>query len=392
MVNLKLLNRRRSIQNFIFVSVCLLLGMQFQSIFSYAVNQTFLGDWLEGFQRLKKKVDISSNNVKEVLQSPSEDNRTLLIISTYHRSGSSLLGDIFNNHPDVMYFYEPLIIIKEFRRNDVTPFRVRQHPYKNKTISHAINVIRNLARCNYTDVAFMNRNWKKLGWVNWFKFLARSRKLASAFNCDHEVETVRITKCGPSITSMTEEMLNQVCTKHKFRVIKTTRLHIEDLLPLLEQHFTTKIIYLIRDPRAVFASRKTLGFGKVNSTVKELCADMLQNFRTAMLMQIPKSVLLIVRYEELVRNFEDVTKKIINFVGLSYSHHITEFLEKVAHGQERSFNDSLFEIYSKQLSTLRKNPESHINKWKKILSKDEIKLIEAECGEYMQILDYSLSS
>ena len=35
-------------------------------------------------------------------------NSSNIIILTYMRSGSTLLGELFRNHPDVFYFYEPL--------------------------------------------------------------------------------------------------------------------------------------------------------------------------------------------------------------------------------------------------------------------------------------------
>ena len=38
-------------------------------------------------------------------------NQTRILIMTHHRSGSSFTGQLFNQHPDVFYMYEPLKIV-----------------------------------------------------------------------------------------------------------------------------------------------------------------------------------------------------------------------------------------------------------------------------------------
>ena len=38
-------------------------------------------------------------------------NKTRVLIMTHHRSGSSFTGELFNQHPDVFYMYEPLKIV-----------------------------------------------------------------------------------------------------------------------------------------------------------------------------------------------------------------------------------------------------------------------------------------
>ena len=42
---------------------------------------------------------------------------TKLILLTYMRSGSSFAGEIFNNHPEVFYVYEPLWATEQYYKN-----------------------------------------------------------------------------------------------------------------------------------------------------------------------------------------------------------------------------------------------------------------------------------
>ena len=46
-------------------------------------------------------------------------NFTAVIILTYMRSGSSLLGDILQQSPEAFYIYEPLHILEFMRREDL---------------------------------------------------------------------------------------------------------------------------------------------------------------------------------------------------------------------------------------------------------------------------------
>ena len=48
----------------------------------------------------------SSSTVGNVQESSSKPKA--VIISAFMRSGSSLVGEVFNNHPDVFYSFEPL--------------------------------------------------------------------------------------------------------------------------------------------------------------------------------------------------------------------------------------------------------------------------------------------
>lgn len=49
----------------------------------------------------------SSKTITENVQKSSEKPKAV-IISAFMRSGSSLVGEVFNSHPDVFYSFEPL--------------------------------------------------------------------------------------------------------------------------------------------------------------------------------------------------------------------------------------------------------------------------------------------
>lgn len=51
-----------------------------------------------------------TNSIKIMAENPqnSSSKPTAVIISAFMRSGSSLVGEVFNSHPDVFYSFEPL--------------------------------------------------------------------------------------------------------------------------------------------------------------------------------------------------------------------------------------------------------------------------------------------
>jgi len=66
------------------------------------------------------------------------------IIITTWRSGSTFLGDILNSHPGNFYHYEPLL--------DYDIIQIRGPPHS----TTAIQVLRNLLNCNFTQLGLLN--------------------------------------------------------------------------------------------------------------------------------------------------------------------------------------------------------------------------------------------
>ena len=56
-----------------------------------------------------KQLDQTSQQLANVLEMGSEENRTVVLLVSDYRSGSSLLGEMFNQNDDVFYLFEPLL-------------------------------------------------------------------------------------------------------------------------------------------------------------------------------------------------------------------------------------------------------------------------------------------
>lgn len=318
--------------------------------------------------------------------------RVNLVIVAYQRSGSTLLGEIFNNHPDVLYVFEPLVMVRGFQDVIHKPWRARSGVGGKRIISQSLRIIKKLFLCDYTDVLEMNKSPE--AWMSRY-FLGRSKALTSAVGCDHDVDTLRVQKCGASVLKLTKDSFEHICKSQQQTVIKTVRLHAADLLPLFKESMDMKLIYLVRDPRAIFASRKRLKKFQTDFTtqVTELCNDMTENYVNTMNVNIDKSNQLLVRYEELVTNLEESTEKILKFAGLSESKNVTRFLKNVARGKGYIFDSKSRAVPAFPalvFSTLRNDPISHIDNWKTTLSKKEVELVESRCADYIRMLGYRI--
>ncbi|XP_063692768.1 carbohydrate sulfotransferase 1-like [Bolinopsis microptera] len=63
---------------------------------------------LETSQQLENVLE-TSQKLQNLLEMGSEENRTVVLLVSDYRSGSSLLGEMFNQNDDVFYLFEPLL-------------------------------------------------------------------------------------------------------------------------------------------------------------------------------------------------------------------------------------------------------------------------------------------
>ncbi len=150
---------------------------------------------------------------------------------------------------------------------------------------------------------------------------------------------------------------------------------LNDLFP--ESYF----IFIVRDPRAVYASVKDLDWG-ANSAL-QLAEEW--NEYVALYLSIeklfPKRVSLI-RYEDVLINAETELKRLCDFIGVPYS----KDLLKGEGFKIPSYTSSQHSLVGKTLDTQR------IDKWKLELSDQDILLIESKSNLPMKVFKYEATS
>lgn len=205
-----------------------------------------------------------------------EHNSTLppirsLVIATW-RSGSTFVGDILNAMAGNYYHYEPLL------HKGIVQIRGDQ----SEVAAEAINHIGKLLKCNYTDMdSYMQH--------------ARHSELFSQ-------NTQLWTHCHPFCFDPV--FVQRFCALFPMQSMKLVRLRLSVLEPILadsrlcrfcfnEQNerkiiyfysFNVRLVYLVRDPRAIMESRKRRPWCQHSSDCndpKAVCNDLRQDYETA---------------------------------------------------------------------------------------------------------------
>jgi len=158
----------------------------------------------------------------------------------------------------------------------------------------------------------------------------------------------------------------------------------EDQLRALKELFpTAKVIQVVRDPRAVFASRKKrlASYGRY-SKAHRLVREWNRNARLIPRLRREPSRFLVLRYEELVKNPTVVLREVCRFGGFDFSE---QMLKPTRAGQEWEGNSSF------QPGFQGINPAT-VDQWKGYLTHDEIWWIEFHCRKGMSLANYPLQT
>ncbi len=157
--------------------------------------------------------------------------------------------------------------------------------------------------------------------------------------------------------------------------------HIDDLFRLFPD---AKVIQIMRDPRAVFASRRRRLINEYGAYTKahRLVREWNQSARQLKRWKSRSGSHLVVHYEDLVRESGTVLEKICRFAGIEF---IPEMLEPTLAGQPWPGNPTFCGAFDR----IDTRP---VNQWKSELTADEIWWIELHCREGMQIAGYELET
>ncbi|MFD0931996.1 sulfotransferase family protein [Psychroflexus salinarum] len=140
----------------------------------------------------------------------------------------------------------------------------------------------------------------------------------------------------------------------------------------------SKFVFIVRDPRAVYASIKDLDWGP-NSSLKlsQLWIEYTAAF-FAVQRLYPNRVCLI-KYEDIIKTPSTQVKKLCDFIEIEYRNSL---LEEGSGFKVPDYTFSQHALVGKALD------KSRINKWKNELQKQDIKIIESQCDAILNALGY----
>ncbi|KAG8564709.1 hypothetical protein GDO81_016558 [Engystomops pustulosus] len=326
--------------------------------------------------------------------------KTHILILATTRSGSTFLGQLFNQHTDVFYLFEPLyhveytLMPKISNSQSATDRRVM--------LGASRDLLRSLYDCdlyimeNYITPQPLNHTTDRL-----FRRGA-SKALCSPPVCDalghtdiYPEEGDCVKKCGTLNLTLAMES----CKEHRHVAIKTVRVsEVNDLRALVEDpRLNLKVIQLVRDPRAIITSRtiafvdeyrswgiwKTTGRRPKNLDVTQLtpiCEDYFHSVSTG-LSRPPwlKGRYMLLRYEDLARNPMKKVEEIYDFVGIPLDANVQRWILNNTKADESS---------PKEIYGTSRNSSTTAEAWRLTLPYDIVEFIQKTCPQVMVQLGY----
>lgn len=333
--------------------------------------------------------------------------RTHIYLHATWRTGSSFLGELFNQHPDVFYLYEPMWHIwQALYPGDAGSLQGAVRDMMNALFRCDFSVLKLYAGSQNITTAFI------FGWK-------MNKVICSEPLCDahkrNEIGMVKEDQCAKCQKKDIRE-LERECKKYPVVVIKGVRvLDLSTLVPLMKDPaINLQIIQLFRDPRAVHNSRlkskqalvkesiQVLRSKKQNDKYKRLlvpsnrvnraesyvssameliCDNWLSDMM--LVMNAPpwvKRNYLRIRYEDMVLHPMEELQRLYRFSNLSSFPALEKFALNMTHGQGYS-SDKPFLISSR-------DAKEAIYAWRERLSVEQINQVEAFCSEVMRQLGY----
>ena len=332
-------------------------------------------------------------NRNSLVSTPSEvetnnaETRLNVILLTFMSSGSTVVGNMFNLHPDVFYIYEPLHDLRRFvyKREWEVLDKSSNKAYREDFSTLA----RDLFTCGFEEnrtIGLVFPKWAR-HFNNWYN---RS-------------------------TPLTKESLGKLCNARKISVTKIMQSRLPREIGIREvervcrsdpSKFDCLIVHLVRDPRAVLSSLMKRAFFmgehvKRLLTQKPLSAEgisllkknaqMLCSLITGNVEYVNtewsnwfKNRYILVRYEDAINNMSGAVNDMYKAIGLDMVKIISNWIKGVP-PPGRSTSRT-------QATVLSNTDASTIDKWRFRENPSLVSLFEEACGSLMEAMGYILLS
>lgn len=288
---------------------------------------------------------------------PAADVNIVLVIA-YYRSGSTFTGELMSSGDRSFLHFEPL-----------HPFTIsgRIRPGRER---HAFDLLDDLVRCQMQNVPLYTV-WLE----NHPQFLHLNRFLAEV--------------CGGGESCFSPGHVGALCSRAKTQVFKFTRLNVSQVGAWIQRNpefaKSIRVVHLVRDPRAIIASRRRL---RRWCTVEEecgkaevLCAQMHSDIESfeRLALHIKQIRMHRLYFERLAADPVNETQRLFSTLQLVYSPSVSEYLKNHTTATLKDLKD---------LFSTKRKPEFVINSWKQQLSKKDIADTEEKCRDLLLKLGY----
>ncbi|KAF6023250.1 hypothetical protein EB796_018437 [Bugula neritina] len=303
---------------------------------------------------ITKKAEVTvfaNNHVKD---------RIKVLLLAYYRSGSTFTSELFKNHPDAFYMFEPFHSVIPL---PIASEREEIHDYLTNATATSIT---SLFNCNLLQLSPHTIN----------KFLQSDRL------SDY---------CQQSYTLDCMALFIAQCKARKLTAIKSIRVRMKSVEMAIEkyQQSELRVLLLLRDPRGIMRSRMAIkdGYNKkyrnkdeaLRIHSKMLCKAMAEDAQIAK--EIQKNhpnPIVVVHYEDIA----NYTKTAASYIyrTLEMDNPPVEVVAAISRLRGHKKGDA-YSVYGRDSVATAYN-------WKKSLSFKQVRLIDEGCKDYYKYIGY----
>ena len=184
-------------------------------------------------------------------------------------------------------------------------------------------------------------------------------------------------------------LLRAICKRSQIRSLKSIRLRLQTALSMVTKYPDVKVVYYVRDPRAIVASRWTesrefvssVSRGDIVTEAQILCRKMHSDITTYIHASeaFPENFMML-KYEDLALDADRVLRNMYDFIREPIPPAVRRFIIQAAHAQEDNG----------VVGTKRKNMAETANRWKKTLPAGIMHEVTVVCRNVLNLLGYPI--
>nr|XP_003472156.2 carbohydrate sulfotransferase 6 [Cavia porcellus] len=322
----------------------------------------------------------------------SEERVHVLVLSSW-RSGSSFLGQLFSQHPNVFYLMEPAWHVWTALSRGSAP-----------ALHMAVrDLVRSVFLCDM-DVFDAYLPWRR-NLSDLFQW-AVSRALCSPPACSAFSRDAISNEavCEPLCARRPFSLVQEACRSYSHVVLKEVRFfNLQVLYPLLtDPLLNLRIVHLVRDPRAVLRSRELTAKALArdngivlgtNGTwveadprlrvVSEVCRSHVRIAEAALSKPPPflRGRYLLVRFEDLAQNPLPQIRALYAFAGLNLTPQLEAWILNITHGVGTGAPREAFKTTSRDALNVSQA-------WRHALPFSKIRRVQKLCAGALRLLRY----
>lgn len=229
-------------------------------------------------------------------------------------------------------------------------------------------------------------------------FMSFSRKARELADCITTTRLGRVFRKNPEYTFRNMKFrrcllhLRQTCLQSKFRVIKTIRASMVDTLQTLNSIEDSKVLHLVRDPRPTIDSKRKRGMcskshGGMETCIEKHCQRQREDTILRHQAEIAQpSRFRVVFYEDLAIRPLKTAKYMYDFIGLSFTNTVAEYVYNVTLGEDKTGCKVCQQKW--QIGQSNASSESHVTDWKRNMLPSNIALTQDLCKDVIEMYGY----